>query len=173
MSAAHAHYSHIVGANMVADVILSLTRTKRVGYLRDVRRMTVALSRARLGLYILGRKDVFEWCHELAPAFNMLLQRPHQLMLVTGEMWPSTRGLGDGPGDLGSDAAMDGVEHLGHYVFDMTNTRIEHLRKEGSNAMAAAGPNDGLETIDEHDEAGAPDPEGQDEDSETLSAENV
>ena len=41
-------------------MILSLTRTSRVGYLRDIRRLTVALSRARFGLYILGRREVFE-----------------------------------------------------------------------------------------------------------------
>src|SRR5690348_14190803 len=46
-------------------VILSLVRTKHVGHLRDVRRLVVALSRARLGLYILGRVNLFKKCYEL------------------------------------------------------------------------------------------------------------
>ncbi|MEN2499614.1 MAG: hypothetical protein MHMPM18_003813 [Marteilia pararefringens] len=40
-------------------VLLSLVRTKSLGYLGDVRRMIVAVSRARLGLYIFGRGQLF------------------------------------------------------------------------------------------------------------------
>lgn len=48
-------------------VLLSLVRTKTVGHLRDVRRLIVALSRARLGLYVFCRCDVFNNCLELRP----------------------------------------------------------------------------------------------------------
>jgi len=41
-----------------------------VGHLRDVRRLIVAFSRARLGLYIFGRASVFANCYELQPAFR-------------------------------------------------------------------------------------------------------
>ncbi|KAG0314080.1 hypothetical protein BGZ99_008372 [Dissophora globulifera] len=71
-------------------VLLSLVRTKAVGHVRDVRRLVVALSRARLGLYIFGRQKLFENCHELEPAFKRLLQRPTKLWLKTGEMYPNT-----------------------------------------------------------------------------------
>ena len=33
-------------------IILSLVRTRAIGHLRDVRRLVVAMSRARLGLYV-------------------------------------------------------------------------------------------------------------------------
>ncbi|KAA8572406.1 hypothetical protein MFRU_003g03680 [Monilinia fructicola] len=113
-------------------VILSLTRTSRVGYLRDIRRLTVALSRARLGLYILGRREVFESCFELKQAFDILLSRPDKLMLSTGEMWPSQRILADEEGleSVQGEAVMEGVEHLGQYVFEMTNSKIRQLREE-------------------------------------------
>ncbi|KAF9094292.1 hypothetical protein BGX23_002306 [Mortierella sp. AD031] len=71
-------------------VLLSLVRTKAVGHVRDVRRLVVALSRARLGLYIFGRQRLFENCHELEPAFKRLLKRPTKLWLRTGEMYPNT-----------------------------------------------------------------------------------
>jgi len=104
-------------------VILSLTRTNRVGYLRDVRRLTVALSRARLGLYILGRREIFESCYELKEAFDRLLQRPDRLMLVTGELFPTSRALIDEV-----DATeMTGVEHLGQYVYEMTQAKLKQL----------------------------------------------
>ncbi|TQV92575.1 DEAD helicases superfamily protein (Aquarius) [Cordyceps javanica] len=115
-------------------IILSLTRTSRVGYLRDVRRMTVAMSRARLGLYILGRREIFEACHELRPAFDILLSRPDKLMLVTGELWPTQRpattGEDGGTGPVADEVAMEGVEHLGQYVFEMTSTKMKQLESE-------------------------------------------
>lgn len=108
------------------DVILSLTRTRTVGYLRDVRRLTVALSRARLGLYILGRREVFESCYELKPAFDLLLQRPDKLMLAPGEMFPSARSLDDEV----QGTPMESVEHLGQYVFEMTQAKLKAMGGE-------------------------------------------
>lgn len=111
-----------------------MTRTSRVGYLRDIRRLTVALSRARLGIYILGRRDIFEACYELKPAFELLLQRPDKLTLVTGEMWPSERVLAEevaqGENTVAGEAVMEGVEHLGQYVFEMTSAKVQQLRAE-------------------------------------------
>lgn len=94
-----------------------------MGYLRDVRRLTVALSRSRLGLYILGRREVFESCYELKPAFDLLLQRPDKLMLTTGEMFPTTRSLDDEV----QGTPMEGVEHLGQYVFKMTQAKVRAM----------------------------------------------
>ncbi|KAF4628114.1 hypothetical protein G7Y89_g10039 [Cudoniella acicularis] len=111
-------------------IILSLTRTSRVGYLRDIRRLTVALSRARLGLYILGRREVFESCFELRQAFDILLQRPDKLMLVTGELFPSSRVLKEEGVDVPGQSQMENVEHLGQYVFEMTNAKVQQLRAE-------------------------------------------
>ena len=42
-------------------VLLSLVKTKNVGHVRDVRRLVVALSRSRLGLYIFGKKVRRRW----------------------------------------------------------------------------------------------------------------
>lgn len=94
--------------------------------------MTVAVSRARLGLYVLGRREVFEACPELRSAFDILLERPDKLMLVTGELWPSKRLTADEDpsAKLQGEVAMEGVEHLGQYVFEMTNTRIKQLQEE-------------------------------------------
>lgn len=130
-------------------MILSLTRTSRVGYLRDVRRMTVAMSRARLGLYILGRREVFEACTELRPAFDILLQRPDKLMLVTGELHPTERVSSDDHAAMEGEVAMESVEHLGQYVFEMTNTKLKQF--DGSTAM---------EDIEEEVEDPEQEPEG-------------
>jgi intron-binding protein aquarius len=102
-----------------------------VGYLRDIRRLTVALSRARLGLYVLGRREVFGSCLELQQAFDILLQRPDKLMLVTGELWPSKRVLKDEEGkSVPGESQMENLEHLGQYVYEMTNAKVQQLRAE-------------------------------------------
>jgi intron-binding protein aquarius len=103
-----------------------MTRTLRPGYLRDLRRLTVALSRSRLGLYILGRRAVFESCYEIQDAFKLLFDRPNKLQLVVGEMFPTQRLL-----DAEVESTeMAGVEHLGQYVFEMTQAKVKQL-KEG------------------------------------------
>jgi len=77
-------------------VLLSLVRTAHVGHLRDVRRLVVAASRARLGLYIFGRVSLFENCFELTPTFDVLLQRPTKLSLELSEMnHPTDRNAGN------------------------------------------------------------------------------
>ncbi|KAJ4153246.1 hypothetical protein LMH87_009743 [Akanthomyces muscarius] len=149
-------------------IILSLTRTSRVGYLRDVRRMTVAMSRARLGLYILGRREIFEACHELRPAFDILLSRPDKLMLVTGELWPTQRPVitadEDGSAPVENEVAMEGVEHLGQYVFEMTSTKMKQLNSENHKMV------DVVETIAEEDGGGE---EGEDEEAQTTYYDHV
>ncbi|GKC68271.1 intron-binding protein aquarius [Tanacetum coccineum] len=71
-------------------ILLSLVRTRFVGHLRDVRRLIVAMSRARLGLYVFCRRSLFEQCYELQPTFQLLLQRPDHLCLNVHEIAPST-----------------------------------------------------------------------------------
>uniref|UniRef100_A0A2N9H3N4 DNA2/NAM7 helicase-like C-terminal domain-containing protein n=1 Tax=Fagus sylvatica TaxID=28930 RepID=A0A2N9H3N4_FAGSY len=67
-------------------ILLSLVRTRFVGHLRDVRRLVVAMSRARLGLYVFCRRSLFEQCYELQPTFQLLLQRPDRLALNLNEI---------------------------------------------------------------------------------------
>ncbi|KAI9496193.1 P-loop containing nucleoside triphosphate hydrolase protein [Zychaea mexicana] len=74
-------------------VLLSLVRTKSVGHIRDIRRLIVAMSRAKLGLYIFCRKELFENCYELRPVFERLLKRPTKLTLRPNETYMTTRSV--------------------------------------------------------------------------------
>ncbi len=112
-----------------------MTRTKRIGFLRDIRRLTVALSRARLGLYVLGRRAVLESCHEYDEGFKLLFERPDRLELTTGEIYSScSRDLDDEV----PASTMEGVEHLGQYVFEMTQAKIAALNAGAQTATAMA-----------------------------------
>ena len=82
-------------------ILLSLVRTNRIGHIRDVRRLVVALSRARLGLYVFGRMGMFDSCQEIQCAMQGFKDRPAQLALVEGEYhgMEQPRKANDVPGD--------------------------------------------------------------------------
>ena len=129
------------------DVIVSMTRTERVGFLRDIRRVTVALSRARLGLYILGRQELLKTCYELKPVLRRLFARPNKLCVVTGELFPTSRPLeADCP-----TVEIENVEHLGQYVYEMSQAKIASLKETVAPIMP---PEDVLQapTVVEEDE---------------------
>ena len=115
-----------------------------MGHLRDVRRLVVALSRARLGLYVFGRRALFENCYELRPAFDKLLHPAtataaaegggsgdggeaeavvDTLQLVLGERWPHTTrdDTGAAPEEAagGLHGVSGGVGELGAMVASM------------------------------------------------------
>ncbi|KAL8912743.1 MAG: hypothetical protein Q9171_002282 [Xanthocarpia ochracea] len=142
-------------------VILSLVRTTRVGYLRDIRRLTVALSRARLGLYILGRRSVFETCYELRQAFVHLFERSNQLLLRTGEIFPTDRLLGDEV----EPTEMAGVEHLGQYVFVITKAKMDSL-KAGGMPLPVIEETPEVMRVDEEDDGEGPVEDGVEEEEE-------
>lgn len=81
-------------------ILLSLVRTRTVGHVRDIRRLVVAMSRARLGLYVLGRVSLFRSSLELRNSMDLFLKRPQALKLVTGESYPTNRLLGQDPSSI-------------------------------------------------------------------------
>ena len=134
----------------------------------------MALSRARLGLYILGRREIFETCYELREAFELLLQRPDKLTLVTGELWPSERILAEEVGkEVPGETVMEGVEHLGQYVYEMTNTRLQQLHSENGleqalPAEASVAGGDALEDATEKREGGGGGVDDEEEEEEAA-----
>ena len=70
---------------------VSMVPPRPVGHVRDVRRLVVAMSRARLGLYVFGRRTLFEQCYELEPAFKHLLRYPTKLAIAPTVVPAATR----------------------------------------------------------------------------------
>merc|ERR1712217_30606 len=66
-------------------VIVSLVRSAQIGHVRDVRRLVVTMSRAKLGLYVFGRFSLYENCFELTPVFSNFQKRPRELQLEMDE----------------------------------------------------------------------------------------
>lgn len=103
--------------------ILSLVRTESVGHLRDVRRLVVAVSRARLGLYVLCRQQLFQNCHELKRTMEQFANRPSKLELILGEHYPTERKVDDKIPKK-SRFEVDDVSHLGAIVHKLQETWV-------------------------------------------------
>ncbi|EGC40086.1 hypothetical protein DICPUDRAFT_147081 [Dictyostelium purpureum] len=72
-------------------ILLSLVRTKSYGHLRDPRRLIVAMSRARLGLYVFCKKQFWRNCYETSLVFSKLLKRPDKLVILKSELYDTKR----------------------------------------------------------------------------------
>ncbi|EDV21748.1 uncharacterized protein TRIADDRAFT_30088, partial [Trichoplax adhaerens] len=108
-------------------ILLSLVRTKAVGHLRDVRRLVVAMSRARLGLYVFARVSLFQNCYELSPAFNVLMQRPTKLHLLPKENWHNFTRKVDKDSDHES-VIIDDMTQMAHYVYQIYDAHTDVIK---------------------------------------------
>lgn len=109
-------------------ILLSLVRTKAVGHLRDVRRLVVAMSRARLGLYIFARVSLFRNCFELAPSFKILMKRPQELYLLPAENYPSVRKETDEP--MNEPFIIYDMPQMAKFVFDFYQQKLEFVKSQ-------------------------------------------
>lgn len=124
-------------------ILLSLVRTKTVGHLRDIRRLVVAMSRARLGLYVFGRFGLFSNCFELQNSMKLFKSRPQSLCLMSAqENYPADRLVSD-PVDVYSGAVrivstieeMQQLVEQRYSVFMEEQTRLARQVDERSIAM--------------------------------------
>jgi intron-binding protein aquarius len=100
-------------------ILLSLVRTTSIGYLQDIRRLIAGLSRARLGLYVFCRKELFANSPQLVPIFQQLISSPSLLQLVNHETWPPQR-LVDETVPAGEVLEVPDVTAMGLKVYEMT-----------------------------------------------------
>ncbi|VDM99005.1 unnamed protein product, partial [Thelazia callipaeda] len=114
-------------------VILSLVRTKNIGHIRDVRRLVVALSRARLGLYVLGRVNLFRNCLELSTAFNRLCKNPQKLMIVPSETYSMYRKNGNPP--VSKPIMIHDTVHMGTFVHQFYMSNMEQMKESYKDHM--------------------------------------
>ncbi|XP_030376024.1 RNA helicase aquarius [Scaptodrosophila lebanonensis] len=110
-------------------ILISLVRTKAVGHLRDVRRLVVAMSRARLGLYIFGRVSLFKNCLELQQTFKLLMQRPLDLNLVPEDSYPTQRLTVDKV-DCKACKVVENMSEMAQFVYDLYVKKMETLKDQ-------------------------------------------
>lgn len=150
-------------------ILVSLVRTKAVGHLRDVRRLVVALSRARLGLYIFGRVNIFRNCYELQKAFNILLSRPTELKLVPSEVFGTCeREVGDVVAEEQCET-MESMTHAADFVYKYYMKKVEELKMKMEAMQDLYAKKPGAEG--EEEEEGSAN-EGEEEDDKSEGEDN-
>lgn len=112
-------------------ILISLVRTKAVGHLRDVRRLVVAMSRARLGLYVFGRVSLFKNCFELRPTFDLLAKHPQSLQILPEEVFPTNRLSGDSVEESVSKK-VNTMSEMAEFVYNLYMTKINALQEQMS-----------------------------------------
>ncbi|KAI8808929.1 intron-binding protein aquarius-like protein [Cladochytrium replicatum] len=145
-------------------VLLSLVRTKTVGHLRDVRRLIVAMSRARLGLYIFCRVKLFADCVELRPVFERLVEkRPWEHLWVRpNEMYAARQTVLEGEEgewmrhylDTGLECVSDGKadDKRGQKRRGVQKAAAKGKRQKSKRGSATA--NDQDDDVEEEEEKG-------------------
>jgi intron-binding protein aquarius len=63
-------------------VLISLVKNHNLGHVKDVRRLILAMSRSRLGLYVFARAPLFNKCYEAKQVFQRLFHQPTTLALT-------------------------------------------------------------------------------------------
>ncbi|PIC30442.1 hypothetical protein B9Z55_021682 [Caenorhabditis nigoni] len=116
-------------------IILSLVRTRNIGHIRDVRRLVVALSRARLGLYVLGRSKVFMDCLELTPAMRIFAKLPRKLVILPFEAHPTQRKWNERSQD-GDPMEIEDTIHMTHFVREFYMSNLPAMTEAYEAAMA-------------------------------------
>jgi len=76
-------------------ILLSLVRTKNVGHIRDPRRLIVAMSRAKLGLYVFGKFHLYQGYNEMKEIFKLFGKKSLKMELIVNENWETRRNCGE------------------------------------------------------------------------------
>ncbi|XP_074604592.1 RNA helicase aquarius [Brevipalpus obovatus] len=145
-------------------ILLSLVRTNSVGHLRDVRRLVVAMSRAKLGLYIFGRVSLFKNCFELQKTFKLLLQRPTNLHIFPEEEYDPLF-----ISDRKNPLIMEDMPTMVHFAYDLFQKKLEewkHKKPEIIEKLLPPKESEEQPTLDENIQEAAN--EDEDEDGDQL-----
>ncbi|QCD89340.1 RNA helicase aquarius [Vigna unguiculata] len=148
-------------------ILLSLVRTRFVGHLRDVRRLIVAMSRARLGLYVFCRRSLFEQCYELQPTFQLLLKRPDHLALNLNEITSYTERDVEDPGSKHIHL-VSGIEEMGSIIDSLYQVKLRQEFHQNEPYSGQVEPSENNEnSVDMLEQAEGSDMPQQAEDSDT------
>jgi len=118
-------------------IIISLVRTQHVGHLRDVRRLIVAMSRSRLGLYVFGRFSLFENCFELTPVFSQFATLPRKLSLELSETAYSPPRAIDA---AGKPTLVRDLHHMWELLQESMKTQFQAAAQLVSSSAASGAP---------------------------------
>ncbi|OTF73724.1 intron-binding protein aquarius-like protein [Euroglyphus maynei] len=146
-------------------ILLSLVRTKTVGHLRDVRRLIVAMSRARLGLYVFCRQNLFTSCLELEQTFSLLNRNPNQLQLIPDEYYSKRFSSKRNLLKKEEIISIDDMAKMVQFVFDFYKQQVKRIREQDPELFESiVNPNRQQQQVDDDESEQDDDVDDEDND---------
>ena len=87
----------------------------------------MALSRARLGLYIVAKKSLFSNCYELSQSFDLLNKNPEKLHLFPNEAHSE---CSDVKGGRGRELVINNMQHLCGFVYNKFIDKMRQMQQQ-------------------------------------------
>nr|XP_027195833.1 RNA helicase aquarius-like [Dermatophagoides pteronyssinus] len=147
-------------------ILLSLVRTKTVGHIRDVRRLIVAMSRARLGLYVFCRRNLFESCLELEQTFSLLNKHPNRLQLIPNEYYTkrfSIERINKNQQQQQQEMIIiDDMSKMVKFVFDFYTKQVQRIREQDPELFESIVNPNRKQQVDNDDDDDDEEPEQDD-----------
>lgn len=137
-----------------------------------MRRLIVALSRARLGLYIFCRVPLFQNCFELSNAFKILTKRPLNLQIVPDEDFSFKRNLNDNIEDK-SVLSMEGMPQMVQFVYQFYQQKIEEWKRDKPEMFEQQRPEEAIPDEEPMEETAEQEKIEDDEEEEELGFEKL
>ncbi|EUD67827.1 hypothetical protein C922_02016 [Plasmodium inui San Antonio 1] len=102
-------------------VIISLVRSRSIGYMKNIKRLIVAFSRARFGLYVVGNYNLYKKNYEFKKPLYFFRKNRLELSLQMNEQFDTAQREGSSPTVIVKD-----LNHFYSIIYPLANAHLQH-----------------------------------------------
>ncbi|ETW47294.1 hypothetical protein PFMALIP_04643 [Plasmodium falciparum MaliPS096_E11] len=110
-------------------IILSLVRSRSIGYMKNIKRLIVAFSRARFGLYVLGNYNLYKKAYEFKKPLYFFKKNKLQLSLHINEHYLNTTYRHIENTSNNSSLIINDLNHFYTIIYSLLNYQLEQPKK--------------------------------------------
>ncbi|ANQ09853.1 Uncharacterized protein PCOAH_00040600 [Plasmodium coatneyi] len=101
-------------------VIISLVRSRSIGYMKNIKRLIVAFSRARFGLYVVGNYNLYKKNYEFKKPLYFFRKNRLELSLQMNEQFDTAQREGNSPTVVVKD-----LNHFYSIIYSLANAHLQ------------------------------------------------
>ncbi|GAB67542.1 hypothetical protein PCYB_121100, partial [Plasmodium cynomolgi strain B] len=102
-------------------VIISLVRSRSIGYMKNIKRLIVAFSRARFGLYVVGNYNLYKKNYEFKKPLYFFRKNRLELSLQMNEQFDTAQ-----RGDSSPTVIIKDLNHFYSIIYSLANAHLQH-----------------------------------------------
>ncbi|SOV24563.1 P-loop containing nucleoside triphosphate hydrolase, putative [Plasmodium sp. DRC-Itaito] len=110
-------------------IILSLVRSRSIGYMKNIKRLIVAFSRARFGLYVLGNYNLYKKAYEFKKPLYFFKKNKLQLSLHLNEHYLNTTHRHIENTSNNSSLIINDLNHFYTIIYSLLNYQLQQPKK--------------------------------------------